>query len=52
VTAAAASRDEIARLFGRAGFGATAADLDGWAGRPYADAVNSLVDIPPRDTSA
>jgi uncharacterized protein (DUF1800 family) len=50
MTAAAASRDEIARLFGRAAFGATAADLDAWTGKPYADAVNSLVDIPPRDS--
>jgi uncharacterized protein (DUF1800 family) len=42
----AATRDEIARLFGRASFGATAADLDAWTGKPYADAVSSLVDIP------
>jgi uncharacterized protein (DUF1800 family) len=49
VTAAAASREEIARLFARAAFGATAADLDAWTGRPYADAVSALVDIPSRD---
>jgi uncharacterized protein (DUF1800 family) len=47
VTLEAASRDEIARLFGRAAFGATGAELDQWTGRPYAEAVNSLVDIPP-----
>jgi uncharacterized protein (DUF1800 family) len=42
---AAATRDEIARLFGRAAFGATPADLDQWTGKSYADAVSSLVDI-------
>jgi uncharacterized protein (DUF1800 family) len=46
MSATAATRDEIARLFGRCAFGATAADLDQWTGRPYADAVASLVDIP------
>src|SRR4051812_47509892 len=46
MTAAQATRDEIARLFGRAGFGATSAVLDQWTGKPYADAVASLVDIP------
>jgi uncharacterized protein (DUF1800 family) len=44
---AAGTREEIARLFGRAAFGATAADLDAWTGRPYADAVSSLLDFPP-----
>ena len=42
----AATREEIARLFGRAAFGATPADLDAWTGKPYADAVNHLVDFP------
>ena len=37
-----ATRTDIARLFGRAAFGATAAILDTWAGREYADAVDSL----------
>jgi hypothetical protein len=45
MSSAAATRDEIARLFGRAAFGATPADLDQWTGKPYADAVSSLVDI-------
>ncbi len=44
-----ATRDEIARLFGRAAFGATAADLDMWAGRPYAEAVDALLNIPAMD---
>jgi uncharacterized protein (DUF1800 family) len=46
MSAAQATRDDIARLFGRAAFGATPADLDQWTGKPYADAVSSLVDIP------
>ena len=46
MSAAQATRDDIARLFGRAAFGATAADLDRWTGKRYADAVSSLVDIP------
>lgn len=46
MSADAATRDEIARLFGRAAFGATPTDLDRWTGRPYAEAVSSLVDIP------
>lgn len=37
-----ATRDDIARLFGRAAFGATGADLDAWQGKPYADVVASL----------
>jgi uncharacterized protein (DUF1800 family) len=35
---------DVSRLFGRVAFGATALDLDLWTGRPYADAVNSLLD--------
>src|SRR5689334_4162391 len=42
-----ASAQDVARLFGRAAFGATAADLDAWTGKPYADAVDHLVDVPP-----
>jgi uncharacterized protein DUF1800 len=41
-----ASRHDVARLFGRAAFGATAADLDTWSGKPYEDIVSFLVDIP------
>lgn len=40
-----ASRADVARLFGRAAFGATAADLDKWTGQPYASVVSSLVDV-------
>ena len=42
-----ASAGDVARLFGRAAFGATAADLDRWTGKLYADVVDHLVDIPP-----
>ena len=41
-----ASRGDVARLFGRAAFGATAADLDTWTGKKYDDVVSFLVDIP------
>ena len=41
-----ASRADVSRLLGRAAFGATAAQLDEWAGRPYADLVDSLVNVP------
>lgn len=41
-----ASRQDVARLMGRAAFGATSADLDAWTGRPYADLVESLLDAP------
>jgi uncharacterized protein (DUF1800 family) len=37
-----ATRDDVARLFGRAAFGATAADLDTWTGQPYDAMVDSL----------
>ncbi|HUR78918.1 MAG TPA: DUF1800 domain-containing protein [Acidimicrobiales bacterium] len=45
MSTAAATREEIARLFGRAAFGATAADIDAWTGRPWPDAVSALIDI-------
>lgn len=41
-----ASRSDVARLFGRAAFGATAADLDRWAGQPYVAVVDFLVNVP------
>ncbi len=37
-----ATRADIARLFGRAAFGATSAILTQWEGRPYVEAVDSL----------
>ena len=37
-----ASRQDVARLFGRAAFGATKADLDTWTGQPYSAVVESL----------
>jgi uncharacterized protein (DUF1800 family) len=37
-----ATRADIARLFGRAAFGATKADLAKWTGQPYDAAVDSL----------
>lgn len=46
---AKASRRDVARLFGRAAFGATATDLDTWTGKPYKDVVSSLVDFPAPD---
>lgn len=42
-----ATTQDVARLFGRAAFGATAADLDRWTGTPYADVVDHLLDVPP-----
>ena len=39
---ATATRADVARLFGRAAFGATKKDLDTWTGQPYAAAVDSL----------
>ena len=44
---ARASRHDVARLFGRAAFGATAEDLDRWTGQPYAEVVSFLLDFPP-----
>ena len=37
-----ATKEDVARLFGRAAFGATGADLDTWTGKPYDDVVESL----------
>ena len=37
-----ATRDDVARLFGRAAFGATKNDLDVWTGKDYATVVDSL----------
>ncbi|MBA3654932.1 MAG: DUF1800 domain-containing protein [Actinobacteria bacterium] len=42
----AATREEVSRLFGRAAFGATPDDLARWTGRPYAEAVDHLVNVP------
>jgi len=47
-----ASRADVARLLGRAAFGATAAQLDEWEGRPYADLVESLVAVPTAGSGA
>jgi uncharacterized protein (DUF1800 family) len=41
-----ATRSDVARLFGRAAFGATKAILDTWTGQPYAAAVDSLFPPP------
>ena len=37
-----ATRADVSRLFGRAAFGATKADLDKWTGQPYEAVVASL----------
>jgi uncharacterized protein (DUF1800 family) len=42
-----ATRDEVARLLGRAAFGATEQDLAEWVGRPYEQLVDHLLDVPP-----
>lgn len=47
-----ASRADVSRLLGRAAFGATAAQLDEWTGRPYADLVDSLVNVPTAGSGA
>ena len=44
-----ATRQDVSRLFARAAFGATGQDLDTWAGQPYADVVEHLLDIPALD---
>ncbi|MGH2710595.1 MAG: DUF1800 domain-containing protein [Actinomycetota bacterium] len=44
-----ATRQDVSRLFARAAFGATAEDLDTWAGRPYAEVVDSLLNVPALD---
>jgi uncharacterized protein (DUF1800 family) len=41
-----ATREEVARLFGRVAFGATAADLTTWSSQPYAAAVDHLLNVP------
>lgn len=41
-----ATPQDVSRLLGRVAFGATAADLDAWSGRPYTDLVEHLLDIP------
>lgn len=46
----AATRDEVARLLGRAAFGATAADLNAWVGKPYTALVDHLLDVPPLES--
>ena len=49
---APATRQDVSRLFARAAFGATAADLDRWAGQPYEAAVENLLNVPALDTRA
>jgi uncharacterized protein (DUF1800 family) len=46
-----ATRADVSRLFGRAAFGATAADLTKWAGQPYATVVDSLFPPGPPGTA-
>lgn len=41
-----ASRADVSRLFGRAAFGASAAQLDQWQGKPYEAVVDHLLAIP------
>jgi uncharacterized protein (DUF1800 family) len=41
-----ATRSDVARLFGRAAFGATKTDLDVWTGRDYAQVVDALLAPP------
>ena len=41
-----ATREDVARLFGRAAFGATKTDLDVWTGQDYALVVDSLFPPP------
>jgi uncharacterized protein (DUF1800 family) len=36
---------DVSRLLGRVAFGATAADLDRWTGKPYADLVDELLSV-------
>jgi uncharacterized protein (DUF1800 family) len=44
-----ATRQDVSRLFARAAFGATAQDLDTWTERPYAEAVDALLNVPALD---
>ena len=41
-----ATREDVARLLGRVAFGATPADLAAWTGKPYADLVDHLLNVP------
>lgn len=47
-----ATRADVSRLLGRVAFGATAAQLDDGTGRPYADLVDSLVNVPTAGSGA
>jgi uncharacterized protein (DUF1800 family) len=49
VESSVATRQDVSRLFARAAFGATTQDLDTWAGRPYAEAVEHLLNVPALD---
>ena len=40
------TRADVSRLLGRVAFGATAADLDEWTGKPYVDLVDRLLLVP------
>jgi uncharacterized protein (DUF1800 family) len=40
------TRADVCRLLGRVAFGATAADIDEWTGKPYADLVERLLAAP------
>lgn len=42
-----AERRRVARLFHRAGFGATVAEIDGWAGQGYGAVVDHVLDFAP-----
>lgn len=44
-----ATRQDVSRLFARAAFGARAQDLDTWTGRPYAEVVDALLNVPALD---
>lgn len=44
-----ATRQDVSRLFARAAFGATAQDLDAWDGKPYAEVVEHLLNVPALD---
>ena len=40
------TRSDVCLLLGRVAFGATAADIDEWTGKPYADLVDRLLLVP------
>ena len=44
-----ATREDVARLFGRVAFGATSADLDAWSHQPYEAAVEHLLNVPDKN---